>query len=324
MDWESVDWAALERLRDVFLRREEAPGPYWQDAADLESYDFTFGRRIAWKWSAVLAELIAAGWTLPARTLVDWGCGTAIAARSMLAHFGAGTIEKVVLWDHSVAAADLAREAIRARGYEVVVTVADPATHLSGDAFVLVVSHVINELDTTGRRDLLELATRASAVIWVEPGTPADNQALIDARDELRKAFHCWFPCPHDGACGLRAAGNERHWCHHFARPPTEAFTEGGWAAFGHRIGIDLRSLPYSYLVLDRREPARLPNGRRIIGRPREAAGVMQVLRCQAGDVSQVQLQKRDSRSLWKTLEKGRHPGLLAWQEDNQGRIISG
>ena len=68
MDWETVDWTALERLREVFLQRAENPGPYWQGANDLASYDFTFGRRIAWKWSAVMEEMAVAQWTPPART----------------------------------------------------------------------------------------------------------------------------------------------------------------------------------------------------------------------------------------------------------------
>lgn len=323
MDWETVDWSALQRLREVFLQRAENPGPYWQGTGDLASYDFTFGRRIAWKWSAVMEEMIAADWPPPARTLVDWGCGTAIAARSFLAHFGSACLDEVVLWDHSAAATTFARDAIRARGHEVAITVADPALRVAEGAFILVVSHVINELDARGRAALLDLARKAAAVIWVEPGTHADSWALLDVRDELRKTFHCWMPCPHNGACGLRAAGNERHWCHHFARPPTEAFTESGWTTFGRRLGVDLRSVPYSYLVLDRREPARLAEGRRILGHPREGAGVMHILRCHAGGVSEVQLQKRDSKTLWKTLEKRRHPGLLAWREDEHGRIES-
>ena len=68
MDWESIDWPALERLREVFLGRggaTAAAGPYWSSPRELESYDFTLGRRIAWKWAAVLEPLLARGWTPP-------------------------------------------------------------------------------------------------------------------------------------------------------------------------------------------------------------------------------------------------------------------
>lgn len=330
MDWQSVDWAALERLRDVFLGRGRAPGgdvaapspagPYWTSARDLESYDFTLGRRIAWKWAAVLEPLLARGWRPPARQLIDWGCGSAIGARSLLAYAPDASFDDVVLWDHSPVATSFAEAAIRARRPGQAVRVADPEQVAIDRAFVLVVSHVLNELDTTGRAALLALARRAAAVLWVEPGTSDDSRALITVREELRTEFHGWAPCPHDGQCGLLAEVNTRHWCHHFARPPTEAFTESGWALFGQRLGIDLRSLPYSYLVLDRRAPARAAGAVRVIGTPRESTGTKRILRCREDDVAEVELVKRVAPALWRTLDKARHDGLLTWTEQD-GRI---
>lgn len=317
-----MDWTALERLREVFLgKTPEAAGPYWRTPSDLESYDFTLGRRIAWKWAAVLQSLFARGWSPPAAQLVDWGCGSAIASRSMLAYAPEDAFEEVILWDHSTVATEFATAAIRARRPAQRVRVADPETAVHDGAFVLVVSHVLNELDATGRNALLALARRAAAVLWVEPGTSADSRALIDAREALRADFHCVAPCPHNGSCGLLVDANARHWCHHFARPPTEAFTESGWAEFARRLNVDLRSLPYSYLVLDRREPARGADASRLIGTPRESAGLMRILRCRAEDVAEVELTKRAAPSLWRTLEKGRHDGLFTWHE-RDGRIV--
>jgi hypothetical protein len=298
----------------------EAPGPYWSHARDLESYDFTLGRRIAWKWASVLAPLIARGWTPPARQLIDWGCGSAIAARSLLAYAPDGAFDEVVLWDHSPIATSFATAAIHARRPGQAIRVADPAEAASSDGFVLVVSHVLNELDEAGRAMLVALARRAAAVLWVEPGTSADSRALIDVREELRDDFHCLAPCPHSGPCGLLDEVNSRHWCHHFARPPTEAFTESGWAQFANRLGIDLRSLPYSFLVLDRRAPDRAGATVRIIGTPREHSGARRILRCREPDVAEVELQKRTSRTLWRALDKGRHDGLFSWDE-SEGRI---
>ncbi len=320
MDWETVDWAALERLRKRFLAGGAAAGPYWESRDALASYDFTFGRRIGWKWAAVLEQARALGWAPPARRLVDWGCGTAIAARSMVAHFGAEAFDEIVLWDHSPLATDFARERLLARAPDLAVRIADPAAEPDG-AFVLTVSHVLNELDPPGREALLGLASRAAAVLWLEPGTHADARALIDARDELRKHLRCWLPCPHDGACGLHAPDNARHWCHHFARPPTEAFTEGGWALFAARLGIDLRALPHAHLVLDRRARAAPAGEVRLIGRPREGAGAMRLLRCAPGGVAEVGLRRCDAGALWKALGKERHAGRFVWSEDEAGRI---
>ncbi len=323
MDWESIDWAALERLREVFLGRRGAAGaagPYWTRPEELASYDFTLGRRIAWKWAAVLEPLFGRGWTPPARQLIDWGCGTGIAARSLLAYAPDAAFDEVVLWDHSPMATTFATEAIQARRPGQAVRVADPEQAACDGAFVLVVSHVLNELDAGGRDALLALARRAAAMVWVEPGTSDDSRALIDMREALRKEFHCWAPCPHDARCGLLEAVNATHWCHHFARPPTEAFTEAGWGEFGRRLGIDLRALPYSYLVLDRRMPPRLPDAARILGSPRESSAAMRILRCREEGVCEVELTKRAAPDLWRTLAKRRHDGLLQWTEAT-GRI---
>ena len=49
MTWEELDWPALERLRDKFLRGAAVTESYWESAGDLASYDFTYGERIGWK-----------------------------------------------------------------------------------------------------------------------------------------------------------------------------------------------------------------------------------------------------------------------------------
>lgn len=336
MDWASVDWPALEKLRAVFLRQAgadadstgAASGPYWNDPRQLASYDFTFGRRIAWKWAAVLEPLFARGWKPRVRRLVDWGCGTGIGARSVLAYAPAESFDDVILWDHAPAATTFAAEVIRTRYPSLNVSIADPAVVAEDDGFVLVLSHVLNELDPGGRAALLTLARRAAAILWVEPGTREDSHALIAMREALRDVFGCVAPCPHDGACGLLLPENARHWCHHFAPAPTEAFTESGWAEFGRRLGIDLRSLPYSYLVLDRHAlPTandRPPDRVRLIGTPRESSGIMRVLRCRGPeDVREVELQKRSDPGLWRALAKGRHHGRFVWREDRD-RITEG
>jgi alpha-amylase/alpha-mannosidase (GH57 family) len=58
MTWEELDWAALDRLRALFLKSEPVKEPYWRSESDLASYDFTYAQRIGWKWDAVLEELV--------------------------------------------------------------------------------------------------------------------------------------------------------------------------------------------------------------------------------------------------------------------------
>jgi hypothetical protein len=272
VNWDSLDWAALDRLRETFLTGK--PGDYWRGRSDLENYDFTFGQRIAWKWNAVLAELKRLNWTPPADSILDWGCGSGIAGKLVRDFFGLKTLR---VFDRSELAMDFTGEQ-RWRG--------EPPG-------ILVLSHVLNE---TARPEILE---QADAILWVEPGTFADSRMLIAVREKLRDRFQVVAPCTHRERCGI--AGKD--WCHFFAAPPTGIMSDPNWVRFAKRAGIDLRSLPYSYLVLDRKTPP--SDGARIIGEPRVYRGYAKALRCRADGVCEETIQKRDNPELFRRLKKG-------------------
>src|SRR5213596_2022051 len=100
--WDTLDWAALDRLREIFLGGPPPGGSYWRSPVDLASYDLTYAQRIAWKWDAVLGELRARGWAPPfARPLLDWGCGSGVASRRVLDWFGPEHFRRLRLWDRS-------------------------------------------------------------------------------------------------------------------------------------------------------------------------------------------------------------------------------
>src|SRR6185369_16830087 len=101
MTWTDLDWQALDRLRDGFLRGTTAGEPYWQSPDDLASYDFTYGERIGWKWDRVLRELRMRGRRPKSREVFDWGCGSGIAARRVISFFGADAFDSLSVWDHS-------------------------------------------------------------------------------------------------------------------------------------------------------------------------------------------------------------------------------
>ena len=54
MNWETLDWEVLDRLRALFLKGKPPGGSYWTSPGDLAVYDLTYAQRIAWKWDAVL------------------------------------------------------------------------------------------------------------------------------------------------------------------------------------------------------------------------------------------------------------------------------
>ena len=273
MTWSELDWSVLDRLRQRFLGTTTASGPYWETSADLANYDFTYGERIGWKWDQVLRELQRRGWH-PAPgapvSVFDWGCGSGVAARRVIASFGAGAFESLTVWDHSPLACDYAAEVAQLAYPALPVTQATPGFLASTEPIgLLVVSHVLNELPAEALVTLRAVVARATAVLWVEPGTHAISRQLGALREEFRPTFQVVAPCTHAMACPILAEGNTRDWCHFFAPPPSEIFADSNWVKFGQRAGIDLRSLPYCFLALDRRSLAAAPATglSRVIGR---------------------------------------------------------
>lgn len=318
MNLQTLDWEVLDRLRETFLSDAKTAGPYWHTITDLECYNLTYGERIGWKWDAVLTELKHRRWTPPVgATVLDWGCGSGIAGRRVVDFFGAANFSALRLFDHSPLAMDFAEH--RAKQSYSGLSVGRAAGN--GPIGVLVISHVLNELDEDARAELAGLCARARTILWVEPGTHEVSRALGGWREKLRAdGFQLVAPCPHQGACGVLTAGNGRHWCHFFAPPPAGIYADSDWVKFGQRAGIDLRSLPYSFLVLDRRRaetPERLSV---IVGEPRHYKGYAKLFNCDGGGVAELMLQKRDAPELFKTLKHRAGPALHHWTHAS-GRI---
>jgi ribosomal protein RSM22 (predicted rRNA methylase) len=328
MNWESLDWEILDRLRDKFISGSAAEGPYWHTITDLECYDFTYGERIGWKWDAVLRELKARHWkpfdtsnqsVAAGATILDWGCGSGIAGRRVIDFFGATNFSRLIVHDHSVLAMDFAEHRAKQLFPGIAVERADYRTLESEEPIdILVISHVLNELDEIARAQLASLCARAQKIVWVEPGTHDVSRTLGEWREKLRASgMNAIAPCTHQNTCGILAAGNERHWCHFFANPIPNIYADSEWVKFGQRAGIDLRSLPYSFLVLDRR-PSPLPTGySRIIGDPRHYKGYAKLYNCDAGGVTDLMLQKRDAPELFKALKHTHETGLQRWTHTN-------
>ena len=311
-DWDTIDWAALERLRAGFIAGNAGAADYWRSESDLASYDLTYAQRIGWKWDFVLAELKARGWQPPGGEAVDWGCGTGIASRALLAHYGATAVSRVALCDRSPLAMKFAAQRVRRLAPALPVWLEMPPPPR---ADLLLLSHVLTELSDAQLPALLELCRSATAILWVEPGTFPASRRLIAMREQLCNDFQLVAPCVHRQACGMLAEANARHWCHFFAPTPPEVFRDGHWARFAKVAGIDLRSLPVSYLALDRRPLSEFPAGTvRVIGPVRLRKGYALVTGCDAASVRECRLTKRVLPEPFQQFRKGTASTLQIWQ----------
>lgn len=303
------DWVSLDELRTTYLEGTAGKGDYWASDELLKGYDNTFARRIAWKWHHVIRDLNQLGWTPPAGAVYDWGCGTGVAVREFLAAFPEAGLASVGLHDRSRRAVGFATAAVRREFPEVAVTTGEPA-----EPFTLLISHVVTELDAAGFGELVKLAGRAAAVVWVEPGTSVASAKLVMARELLKETLFPIAPCLHRNRCGLLAPGHEKDWCHFFATPPPEVYTDRDWRQFGKIMGIDLRSLPLSYLVLDRRAPGERPAGSvRILGKHRLYKGHAQLDACDASGVHERRFTKRTNPPFFRAMTKHKTNTLQQW-----------
>ena len=310
--WAKLDWKALERLRARFISENPSEGrDYWESALDLDSYDLTFGERIGWKWDAVLHELKRRAWTPPVGRLVDWGCGSGVAGRRLLAEFGAPHFGELQLSDQSRLAVQYAQKrAGELCGSALKVAGVESSEALGAVGGTLLLSHVLNELRAPVLEQIVACARHFDAVIWVEAGTHEVSRELSRVRDQLlgRGEFLAVAPCTHSSTCGVLKPGLENDWCHSHSYAPSFAHQDRHWSEFSRRLGIDLRRLPLSFLVLQKKSLGARDDSdwSRCLGEARFEKGYAKILEChgQRG-VGEIILQKRDGKALLKALNKG-------------------
>ncbi|MBI1841977.1 MAG: hypothetical protein HYR88_14150 [Verrucomicrobia bacterium] len=314
-------------MRARFLEQSAGQADYWESESHLFSYDQTFAQRVAWKWDYVGEQLKRRGWAPRDAPILDWGCGTGVAHRCFFRAFPAAIPGGLQIYDRSSPAMGYAERRAQAAFKELSVRPWSPEQSATG---VVLLSHVVTELSDAQFAELLQVIRFAAAIVWVEPGTFAASRKLIEARERLRDTHHLVAPCVHSDQCGLTLADHSHDWCHHFASPPPEAFTSPHWAAFAKLMGIDLRSLPLSYLVLDRRPVNDLPEGAaRVLGRPRVYKAHALVLGCDASGVQECRVSKRNLPELFRSAKKGEFESLQVWKRDGaeivaEGRVQAG
>lgn len=259
--------------------------------------------RLPATYAAVAAVMAAARARLPGlspRSLTDVGAGPGTAAWAGIKTFPA--LREIMLVDRHQAMLEMAKRlgersshaALRqARAYLQDATTTDPPP-----ADILVAAYALAEvapagLETTGRR-LWQAA--ASVLIVVEPGTPDGYRRVMRLRTlAVSLGAHVAAPCPHDGACPLTSGD----WCHFPARLGRSRALQD--AKDGRRSFEDEK---YSYVVLSRQAPAAIFG--RVIDRPRQGRGQVELRLCTKDGVAFAQSSRKDGehyralrRSAW-------------------------
>ena len=189
-----------------------------------------------------------------------------------------------------------------------ITTVADPH---SVDPDLLLVSHALGEISAAGLDALLAIAQRSAQIVWVEAGSRTIARRLSEVRDRLlRDPWTVQLPCPHQGPCGALQAGEE-HWCHGFASPPPEVFQDPFWRAAAQQLGIDLRALPYHYLVMTRSPAPCIAPQRRLLGRADVRNKLARCYVCDHTGLHHETIHKSTQPQLYRQLKKQLPPWLV-------------
>jgi len=322
-------WARLDRLRQIFLGRESAQGAapaYWKDAGDLAAYDATFARRIAAKWDAVLGDVEESLRAVGPRSWFDWGCGSGVATERLAAR---GLVSESLLWDHSSLASGWSAQKMKSLGVSLVEALNRDRVSYAGSGVLL--SHVLNEMSLGDMGALLNRLGTAEAVIWVEAGSKLTSRRLSECRNILIKRnpdFKVWAPCTHAAACGMITQEERANdWCHFFAETPGEFHQSAFWREFSDRVGVDLRSLPYSVLVLSKAaRPAATSDSEqhRVLGTPRVYKGYLKLQSCHGREgVQEYILPQRVDKGLFKKLSDPPTMTLASFELDEEKKKIT-
>lgn len=324
---DTPDWSILEHLRQRFLNGfESLAQDYWDSDEQLLAYDTSFAQRIGWKWDAVLGEiqqraLPPSTWLQEMRpALLDFGCGTGIATRRVLAAWGDQWASQVILSDRSRRAQAFAKKTISLEFPRLAQDIiATPSTEPTPPRtpYILLASHVLSELAGQGLEQFFAIAASATVVVLVEPGTPLLAGAVGRLREHLRRHGHRPVaPCPHAGPCGMLAEERQGDWCHNFAKPPSHIFRDAYWGEFSRRLKIDLRSLPVSFLVSYKNELAlSLPpssDQQRLLGRASCNKAGARFVSCSANGIRESFVAKRHNKTMVKELDDGPFTYLFA------------
>ena len=257
--------AAARKLSDSYRLGQQTTQPVrLHRRTDLAAYALTRMPATFAALSTVFAELPAAP-----RSLIDFGAGPGTslwAAQSVFDTTPAATlIEQNTNW--ATFAGDLGLPPATWRHADL-----RRLEHAAEVHDLAVLSYVLNELSKLDATRVLRQAWDAAgtALVLLEPGTPAGFARVLEARRQLIEwGAHIAAPCPHSRECPLQTPD----WCH-FAvrvdRTRAHRFAKGG------ELGYEDEK--FSYVVATRSAPE--VTASRVLRHPLHAAGRAELKLC--------------------------------------------
>lgn len=160
-------------------------------------------------------------------------------------------------------------------------------------------SYSIGELREASWEPLLTTLWKATnkAIVIVEPGTPSGYAKLMKIREILKGlGGYIWAPCPHALACPLLKGD----WCHFSVRVPRSSLHRQLKSA-----DLGYEDEKFSYLIFGK-EPIDFFQAR-VIRRPMQHSGHMELMTCQKEGIKKEIYSKKDKETykLRKKLEWG-------------------
>jgi ribosomal protein RSM22 (predicted rRNA methylase) len=212
-------------------------------------------------------------------SLLDVGAGTGAAAWA--AEDELPSIRSVTLLEQSAEAINLGRAILAGSGSEALrnadwrrwrLAAGGQAAPLPATALVTA-AYLLGELAGEQQRHLVELAlAAASAIILIEPGTPAGHRRILAARGQLLAGgFTVAAPCPHQLACPLNVPGD---WCHFAARVQRSSVHR---QAKGGKLSYEDEK--FAFVAATRGLADKLP-GARVVRRPQQRKNLVALSLC--------------------------------------------
>lgn len=295
------DTAALRKasaaLSDRY-RRGGSDAPYIRGQTDVVAYLAT---RAPATYAAIRRVVEETALRLPGyapSTLLDVGSGPGTALWAVLDRWP--NLERAQLLDREPRFLAVGREIASALPQKTVKIgwrrsdLRDAS--LPHDADLVIASYVLGELPATDRSGAIDRlwARTGTALIIVEPGTPRGFRTVLDARSALLDAGgQVLAPCPTPHPCP-KTHGDQ--WCHFAIRLPrlgTHRLVKQ--ATLGHE------DEKYAYLVVARQLGE--PFDARVTARPRPGRGRVLLELCQAPDLHQRTVTKRDKEQYRRARE---------------------